>query len=138
MDWAAGPFGIGRTVPSSLTPVAIIRARFCELLAAAAGLETRSSELFLFGMLSLFEAILRRPTQESIEHIDLHEDIRHALLNPDQASDTIGTIDSLVTAYEAASWDSVDQSAQRLGISRPALLTAYNDAVRWAEDLGTV
>ena len=124
--------------PASLTPVAIIRARFCELIAAAAGFETRSSELFLFGMLSLFEAILRRPTQEIIEHIDLNEDIRNALLNQAQTGDTVGTIYSLVTAYETGAWEKVDQCAKRLGVSRLALSTAYADAVSWAEDLGTV
>jgi c-di-GMP-related signal transduction protein len=124
--------------PASLSPVAIIRARFCELIAAKAGFETRSSELFLFGMLSLFEAILRRPTQEIIEHIDLNEDIRNALLNQSHDGDTVSTIYSLVTAYEAGAWDTVDQCAKRLGVSRPALATAYTDAVSWAEDLGTV
>ena len=124
--------------PASLTPVAIIRARFCELIAAKAGFETRSSELFLFGMLSLFEAILRRPTQEIIEHIDLNEDIRNALLNQGQTTDTVRTIYSLVTAFEAASWETVDECAMRLGISRHFLSTAYTDSVRWAEDLGTV
>ena len=124
--------------PTSLTPVAIIRARFCELIAAQAGFETRSSELFLFGMLSLFEAILRRPTQEIIEHIELNEDIRNALLNQSQTGDAVGTIYSLVTAYESAAWETVDQCAQRLGVSRLALSTAYADAVSWAEDLGKV
>jgi len=124
--------------PAALCPAAIIRARFCELIAAKAGFETRSSELFLFGMLSLFEAILRRPTQEIIEHIDLNQDIRNALLNQAQAGDTIGTIYSLVTGYEAGAWDTVDQCAKGLGVSRPALSTAYTDAVSWAEDLGMV
>ncbi len=124
--------------PASLTPVAIIRARFCELIAAKTGIETRSSELFLFGMLSLFEAILRRPTQEIIQHIELNADIRHALLNQGHTGDTVGTIYSLVTAYEAASWDTVDQCAQRLGISKLALSAIYRDAVSWAEDLAKV
>ena len=89
-------------------------------------------------MLSLFEAILRRPTEEIIEHIELNPDIRNALLNPNQTGDTVGTIYSLVIAYEAAAWDTVDQCAQRLGVSRLALSTAYADAVGWAEDLGKV
>jgi EAL and modified HD-GYP domain-containing signal transduction protein len=123
---------------ASLAPTAIIRARFCELIARAAGLPKRSSELFLFGMLSFFEAILRRPINEIIEQIDLNPDIRDALLNHGQTADTVGTIYSLVTAYETGSWDMVDHYAQRLALSRQALLTAYTESVRWAEDLGTV
>jgi c-di-GMP-related signal transduction protein len=124
--------------PASLAPAAIIRARFCELIAPAAGLPKRSSELFLFGMLSLFEAILRRPIEEIIEQIDLNPDIRDALLSHGQTADTVGTIYSLVTAYEIGSWATVDDYAQRLALSRQALSTAYTDSVRWAEDIGTV
>jgi len=124
--------------PASLAPAAIIRARFCELIAPAAGLSKRSSELFLFGMLSLFEAILRRPIEEIIEQIDLNPDIRDALLSPGQTADTVGTIYSLVTAYEIGSWATVDDYAQRLALSRQALSIAYTDSVRWAEDIGTV
>jgi EAL and modified HD-GYP domain-containing signal transduction protein len=124
--------------PASLTPVAIIRARFCESIAEAAGLEPRKPELFLFGMLSLFEAILRRPTQEIIEHIDLNEDIRNALLKRGQTGDTVGNIYSLVTAFEAGSWDTVDECAKRLNVSRITLSSAYTDSVRWAEELQTV
>jgi len=123
--------------PASLAPAAIIPARFCELIAPAAGLPKRSSELFLFGMLSLFEAILRRPIHEIIEQIDLNPDIRDALLSPGQTADTVGTIYSLVTAYEVGSWATVDDYAQRLALSRQALSTAYTDSVRWAEDIGT-
>ena len=121
--------------PASLTPLAIVRARFCELLASAAGLGSRGSELFLFGMLSLFEAILRRPTEEIIEHLDLREDIRNALLNRGQTRDTVGTIYSLVTAYEAGSWDTVDDCAKRLGVSRHALSAAYAESVSWADEM---
>src|SRR5260370_5417324 len=38
--------------PTSLTPVAIIRARFCEFIPPAAGLPSPSSSFFLFCMLS--------------------------------------------------------------------------------------
>ena len=126
-----------RTTPT-LTPVAIIRARFCELIAVSAGLKSRSSELFLFGMLSLFEAILRQPMQEIIEHIDLNEDIRNALLKKGQTPGAVGAIYSLVTAYEAGAWDTAGILAKRLGVSRQALCSAYTESVRWAEDIGTI
>ena len=124
--------------PVSLAPTAIVRARFCELIAPEAGLRSRSSELFLFGMLSLFDAILRRPMQEVIEQIELKEDIRSALLKSGQTGDVIGAMYSIITAYEAGSWEAVDDFALRLGLSRQALAAAYNDSVRWAEDMGAI
>ncbi|HEX4594429.1 MAG TPA: HDOD domain-containing protein [Bryobacteraceae bacterium] len=122
--------------PASLAPAAIFRARFCELIATAAGLRNRSPELFLLGMLSLFEAILRRPMEEIIEQIELNDDVRGALLKPGQAADKIGTIYALVTAYETGSWEIVDECAARLGLSRQGLSTGYQDSVLWAEDMG--
>lgn len=118
----------------ALTPVAIIRARFCELIASAAGDRSRGSELFLLGMLSLFEAILHRPISEIIEHIDLKDDIREALVHPEQLTDTVAIIHSLVRAYEAGNWDSVATLANRLDISTLALGQAYQESVAWAED----
>ncbi len=126
-----------RSVPS-ITPVATIRARFCELIALSAGLKNRSAELFLFGMLSLFEAILHRPMEEIIGLIDLNDDIRDALLKHGQTPKVVGAIYSLVIAYEAGEWETVDLIAKRLGISREALSFAYMDSVRWAEDIGTL
>ena len=123
--------------PASLAPAAIMRARFCELIAIETGLRHRSAELFLLGMLSLFEAILRRPIEEIIEQIDLNEDVRSALLKPGQTADSIGTIYSLVTAYEAGSWERVEEHALRLRISRARLSAAYTGSLRWAEDMGT-
>ncbi len=127
--------GLTDRIPASLTPLAIIRARFCELVAGAAGLRSRSSELFLLGMLSLFEAILRRPTREILEHIDLHDDIRNALLHEGRSADTVATVYALVTAYEAGDWTAVDQHAATLRVSRHTLAQAYADSVRWSEDL---
>ena len=89
-------------------------------------------------MLSLFDAILRRPMQEVIEHIDLKEDIRSALLKPGQTGDAIATMYSIITSYEAGSWEAVDDFARQLGLSRKALFTAYTDSVRWAEDMGAL
>lgn len=124
--------------PAPLAPAAIVRARFCELIAIAAGLQSRGPELFLLGMLSLFDAILRRPMEEIIEQVELNEDVRCALLNPGSTAGKIADLYSLVTAYEAGSWEFVDECALRLGLSRIALATAYTDSVRWAEDLGSV
>jgi c-di-GMP-related signal transduction protein len=59
-------------------------------------------------------------------------------LNHGQTADTVGSIYSLVTAYEIGSWETVDDYAQRLALSRQALSTAYRDSVRWAEDIGTL
>ena len=124
--------------PPSLTPLAVIRARFCELIAMAAGLQSRSSELFLLGMLSLFGAILRRPAQEVVEHVDLNADIRGALLNEGRVGDVVATIYALALAFEAASWERVTELSARLRISWQTLSSAYAEAVRWSEDLGAI
>lgn len=121
--------------PPTLIHLAICRARFCELICSAAGFEKRSSELFLLGMLSLFDVILGRPMREIIEHIDVREDIRNALLGETKQDNTVAAIYSLVLAYEAGAWDRVDSHANQLGLSRSALSEAYAKAVRSLEEL---
>ena len=127
--------GLSERSPAFLAVAAIMRARFCELIATAAGLRNRSSDLFLLGMLSLFEAILRKPLQEIIENIDLNDDIRNTLLNRIESENAVGTIFSLVTAYEAGLWNIVDDCVKRLGISIHSVSGAYAESVQWAETL---
>lgn len=127
--------GLTESAPAVLTPVAITRARFCELVCQAAGHRSRCSELFLLGLLSLFDAMLRRPMLEIIERVDLADDVRRALLGDDAGTQAPGAIYSLVLAYEAGSWDEVDAHAARLGIQRKALTDAYTAAVAWAAEV---
>ena len=63
--------------------MAIQRARMCELLAQSMEDRQTHGALFMVGLFSLLDAILRSPMTELLERIDLSGDVRSALLGRD-------------------------------------------------------
>src|SRR5581483_3232071 len=91
-------------VPHELIVNSVLRARFCEQVAARSRLRTRSNDLFLLGLFSMIDALLRRPLPELVAVLPLDEDVKNTLLgHPSE----LEPVYSLVCAYEQADWPSV-------------------------------
>ena len=117
---------------AEVMPVAIIRARCCELLGDRAAGPGRESGLFLLGMCSLLDAMLGRPMPAALTDLPLAGEIRDALLgkrNPARA------ILDAVIAYERGDFATAEALAETAGLPATALLTAYEDALRYAREL---
>ncbi len=50
--------------PDELVRLAVVRAKFCELLAEQSSLKVQAHELFLTGLFSLVDAMLDKPMKE--------------------------------------------------------------------------
>lgn len=112
--------------------VALLRARCCELLDAAAGGADSGQGSFLLGLCSLLDVISGRPMTEVLEEMPLSTSTREALLgveNRDRAR-----LDAVI-AYERGEWDKAYKLVGVLGLSDLALPNAYADALRWAREL---
>ncbi len=68
--------------PAELVRIALVRARFCELLAARRGL-AQPEAFYTVGMLSLLDAITDTPMELVVERIALSDAMRSALLGHD-------------------------------------------------------
>ena len=77
---------MGDDKPGELVRVPLIRGRFCELLADAAGLEPLAGDLFLLGLLSLLDAMLDKPLSQILAELPVEEEIKNALLASPAAS----------------------------------------------------
>jgi len=104
---------------------AIVRARFCEMLAPRFGLDARGDDLFLVGMFSLLDTLLGRPLGELIEPLPLPPDVRRALLGD---VNDLSAVREFVLRYERGEWarattpaPAEDEEVGRL----------YIDAVAW-------
>ncbi|MGQ9824726.1 MAG: EAL and HDOD domain-containing protein, partial [Desulfotomaculales bacterium] len=64
----------------ALFTTCLIRARFCELLAAPAGFASSRSELFLTGLFSALDSLVGRPLPEVLDEIGVASGVRSALL----------------------------------------------------------
>ena len=67
--------------PGELVRLAIVRAKFCELLAQNGNLAKHSPELFLVGLFSLIDAMLDKPIKELLQGLPLADHARGALID---------------------------------------------------------
>jgi EAL and modified HD-GYP domain-containing signal transduction protein len=116
--------------PSELIVLALVRARFCELLASHTGIP--ESEAFMLGLFSLMEAILEVPIKSVLEQIHLPEQVTAALLGEDNP---LSRMEQLVIAFEKADWGICDQRARELQIHEEAVTQAHIAAVEWVQTL---
>src|SRR5205814_1287985 len=66
--------------PQELIVTSLVRARFCEQIGQAAGMETAEFDLFMVGLLSAVDAILDRPMLEVLADLPLSADVKGALM----------------------------------------------------------
>ena len=124
--------GLNTGSSSELVTMALVRARACELLGEQLpGAGEEAPELFLIGLCSLLDAMLRRPMPEALQDLPLSEVAEQALLGaPNRARAVLDA----VTAYERGEWDRATAAGESVGVTGPALAAAYDEAIRWTRE----
>ena len=118
-------------VRNELVTTAMVRARFCELLADAAGREREGGALFMAGLFSLLDALMRLPMADVVARLDLTPELHDALLV--RTGPHAGML-RLAEAYETGCWEEVLAEADRCGVSLDVLPECYAKAVEWARE----
>ena len=106
-------------------------ARMCELLAIRAGHSKAAGPLFLVGLLSRLDSLLRISMAEIVEQLDLSPEVRAALLG--EGGPYVEPL-HLVEAYDNGCWDHVLQSAQAIQVDPEILPEIYVSALAWARE----
>jgi c-di-GMP-related signal transduction protein len=127
--------GLASDKPDELVETAVLRARFCEALALPAGLGHRSQDLFLLGMFSLLDAMIGRPLEDLLGELCLAGDVRDALLGKAPVSCRVNSIYQLVLASERSHWETVSQTADRLGITADLILGLFVESAAWCSGI---
>ncbi len=118
--------------PEELMVQAIVRAKFCESMAAKVrGLNDRSEDLFLMGLFSLLDAMLDRSLPELMDELPIAEDIKQALT---AGQNPLRDVYEYVLAYERGDWATVSDQATSLDLIEPVTPRTYEEAVEWAAD----
>ncbi len=112
-----------------LVHTAIRRARMCELIAMDRGDKRGAEALFMVGLFSLLDAILKMPMSELLDRIDLATEVRRALL---VRSGPFAPTLALVEAYERGAWDVATGEASLLGIPAQVVSDLYIASLAWA------
>lgn len=123
---ARGRGGLDR----EMAQTALVRARFCELIARRTERRGSGPSLFLAGLFSLLDLLLATPMEELLGQIELDEPIRAALLH---RAGTFGAILELVEAYENGHWEVVPRLASAVPIPEDQLTPLYLEALAWGQ-----
>lgn len=115
--------------PKELTRIAIIRARFCELIAKKI-LPAQCEAAFIVGLFSLLDAMLDKPLAEVIANLSLADDVVLALTA--EKPNLLQYILHTVKAYETGSWFKTKKAAEMINVNDDALADIYQNALLWA------
>lgn len=125
---------MGHDKPSDLVLSALVRARFCELIAPK--IKHNEADLFLMGMLSLMDAILEIPIGVVVDKLSLDSAIKAQLICGKTGEQTpLSAIYDLMVAREAGDWETVNKRGKQLNLSLYCVDKNYNEALRWAHEV---
>lgn len=120
-----------RGMRAELAMRALVRGRFCELLADEAGVSKAAAPLFTTGFLSLLPDLLGIPVSDLHHRVTLAPDVRNAI---EHRAEFYGAMLGLVEAWEGERWDGVLVRAAAEGLAVERLAGCYLAAVGWARE----
>lgn len=118
--------------PSELMQMALVRAKFCELVYLAVNKQKSAHSGFLVGLLSLLDAMMEQRIEDVVSKVPLDDDVKDALCG---RHNVLRECLVLSTQFETARWTSIKQFAAKHGISQSLLHSYYNEAIKWAKHL---
>jgi EAL and modified HD-GYP domain-containing signal transduction protein len=119
--------GIGQELVLS----ALVRARLCELIAQQTGRGAAMGPLFLTGLFSLLDVLLRMPMDGILSRMAIAPEVKDALLS---RSGPLAATLALVEAQERGDWDAVVDAATAVGLTPPQVSGLYTEALTWAAE----
>lgn len=114
--------------PTEILRMALVRAKFCELLAPTAGLN--ATEQYILGLLSLMPAMLRHPMDTLVAGMPLSEEVQQALLGEQNGLRPLLT---WMEHNERCEWELCDQLAASIKVPTEILSHSYEQALLWAQ-----
>ncbi len=120
--------------PLELAVKALIRARFCELLAATSHPRHQCDSFFTVGLLSTLDAFMDVPLPQLLGDIHLSDSLRQALL---EGTGEEGKLLRIAIAYEHGEWDDIDwEYLQQRGLDQTQAAELYMQTLEWVDDTG--
>lgn len=120
---------IGSDKPEHIMVESLVRARFMELLAMKNGMQNRSFDAYLIGMLSKMDVLLDIPISEILHELLVPREVEEVLTG--KRKDEMYSIYSMVVGYEKSDWDRVQKYASSLDLEQDYVVQAYFDAIAW-------
>lgn len=112
--------------------LSLIRAKFCELVAARTSTNNIANDAFMVGLFSLLDVILGLPLEELMAQIAVSPEVARAL---EANSGELYPYVQLARLYEQRMWDEASDVAHEIGLPNSAISELMNQAAKWADEL---
>jgi len=123
---------LAREKPGELTRLALVRAKFCELLALKSPLRRSSSALSMMGMFSLIDTMLDASMKDVMEKLPLSAIVKEALV---YSTGEFAPFLDAVIAYERNQFSRFETIAVKNGIESSYAPDIYLQAMSYANGL---
>ncbi|RPH37668.1 MAG: HDOD domain-containing protein [Desulfobulbaceae bacterium] len=120
--------------PSELIKLAIVRARFCELLAESCDYRRMSAEIFLLGLLSLLDAMLDVEMGKVIDQLPLGNVLKNALSS--RTGPMAPFLDAVI-AFEQHDREACISALDELGVDKSLVQKMYIDSLAFGDALSS-
>lgn len=118
-------------VEEEIMTTALVRARFCELLADAGSRPLDPGSLYIVGLLSLMDTLLGAPMEDLVAQMDLATEVAAALV---ARRGPFGQVLGLAESYEGGYWKDVETFADEIGVTADEVGSLYLASLRWARE----
>jgi EAL and modified HD-GYP domain-containing signal transduction protein len=115
--------------PPEIVTTALVRAKFCELLAKHTGRGNQSSACFLMGMLSLIDAMIGLPMEQLLNDMALDKSISGAILAAPNDGRGLRPFLDLALCFEKLDVDGARQPAELLKVPMQEASQLYLAAI---------
>jgi EAL and modified HD-GYP domain-containing signal transduction protein len=114
--------------PIELLHLSLVRAKFCDLVAAQKKIGDNPPTGFLVGLFSLLDALLDQDMKSLINQLPLVDEVKVALCG---GQSELSIYLTLARAFESGSWLKVIRIAGILEIDQKRLHSLFNEAIVW-------
>ena len=118
--------------PGELTRMALVRAKFCELLGKASPFKSVADELFVMGLFSLLDTMLGSPMGRVMERLPIGRHVKEALTH---RSGTMAGFLEIAVAFERDQQKKILELTRELRIKSETIADSYLAAVKYANGL---
>lgn len=121
----------GNDVSDQLVYAALLRARLCELIAESSPQVRHPQALFMTGLFSMLDVLLRVPMCDVLSRVSVSDEIRQAVM---EGSGPYAEPLLLADAYQRGEWDQVDLLASSLGVLPMQMAWLYTKSLTWVNE----
>jgi EAL and modified HD-GYP domain-containing signal transduction protein len=124
-------FADGSDNTKELVLAALARGRLCELVANRSPGSPPSDAMFMTGLLSRIDALMRVPMERVLAGIQVPMPVHDALMLRTGAQ---APALKLAEAYEGGDWSGVRTLASEMGLASTTVAGLYMDSIKWAKE----